>query len=516
MTAGGARGAPSSATHGVREKPWLAIAAGACAVALLLAAGAAESAALRWLALAAAVGSALFALSRLGLLRRNSGAPLAQGLGPHAQRAAGAAGEARVAALVGLTGSDAAAAAKLAKQARRGDPVLALRAAERALAAPGLSALERGVMEELLAQARKDARNVGVVVLDERAEAEAAARSSAKRSQPTVDVGALAQGEPAGDDASAAAEPADEAAAMDGQLETSTAFFDRGAVDLTAESPGRWELPDPEASGDGALVDALHAALGAEAAAEAAVAETVVDETSADEAPSSPDSAEPEVLADDTDPRATTTLTLGEVLGPDPTQSERTTVSFRDEEEPPIDPQATKPAPRSDEFAFGEVEDAHFGGVVPESEPEPPPLRPLQVSVGRPERLGREALVLEIEERGRAKLAYEKIDAVAAAGVRGLSSSGKAVLLIDLAIGYTRGEGALRVVRLRADGFDPRELVGGHTSPLAALRALIAELRQRTHGVALPREVDPNAPFRIYADLATYEREAFGAEQKPT
>jgi hypothetical protein len=168
-------------------------------------------------------------------------------------------------------------------------------------------------------------------------------------------------------------------------------------------------------------------------------------------------------------------------------------------------------APRPDDFAFGasEAVDGLFEAEKPVLAR--PRLRPLHVSTAVPLRLDDVAIVLEIEGRGRAKLAYHKIDAVSAAGVRGISQSGKAVLLIDLAIGFAAGESLMRVVRLRADGCDPRTLVTGQSSPLAALRALVADLRARTRGVALPRATEAGAPFRIYADLAAYEREALGA-----
>ena len=45
---------------------------------------------------------------------------------------------------------------------------------------------------------------------------------------------------------------------------------------------------------------------------------------------------------------------------------------------------------------------------------------------------------------------------------------------------------------------------------MTALRKLIAELRARTRAIALPRDAEANAPFRIYADLASYEREVLG------
>jgi hypothetical protein len=450
-------------------------------------------------------------------------------------RGAGALGEARAVALASLAGADAQAAMQLAKEARRGDPVFALRAAECALAAPGLNAMERKALEELLAQVRKDARNAGVVVLAAEPEtagsqreasvpraAVAPASATAPPRAEEVDRAALAEddgaldpealaveaGSPAPEEEDGEASEAEESDAGSEAQDPNQALFEHGAIDLAAQEPAAPELPDPEVAGEAALLDALHEALTTEAAAGG------FDLDLGDA---------PEACAQLPDaPAAPGTLPQDAALSARPAELARTSVRWEDAV--PDGDAASRgsaassaissipaPAPSPDEFAFGEAADALFD--EPPADSAPQPLRPLRVSEARPESLGREALVLEIAGRGRAKLAYSKIDAVAAAGVRGLSASGKAVLLIDLAIGLA-GEGELRVVRLRADDFDPRTLVAGHSSPLAALRALVAELRQRTRGVALPRESTPGAPFRIYADLASYEREAFSAERK--
>ena len=50
-------------------------------------------------------------------------------------------------------------------------------------------------------------------------------------------------------------------------------------------------------------------------------------------------------------------------------------------------------------------------------------------------------------------------------------------------------------------------------SPLVALRRFIAELRARTRATPLPAESEASAPFRIFADLASYEREVLGGER---
>jgi hypothetical protein len=253
------------------------------------------------------------------------------------------------------------------------------------------------------------------------------------------------------------------------------------------------EPQDPPSGADDALLDALHEAL----VGDAELAREGVSAEAADSA----------IAAAGESPLATSALAEatppGEATGPRALHAK------------PADPARliatppSRPAPRAEDFAFGEAGDECPGEE--KGDPAQAALRPLRVSSATPQRFGSEALVLQLEGRGRAKLAYAKVDAVAAAGVKRMSESGKPVLLIDLVIGSATGAGELRVVRLRADGFDPRRLVPGHTSPLVALRAFVAELRARTRATALPAPGEPSAPFRIYPDLATYEREVLGA-----
>jgi hypothetical protein len=351
--------------------------------------------------------------------------------------------------------------------------VLAQRAAERALAAGALGEPERRALEEIRAQAGKDARAAGVVALDAQAEATFEARRGARELAPP-DVSELAGDEVALrlDEPREAGAPEDEGQESSPPEDSPGSLFEPGALELSEAEPiPTPELPDPATLGEDALLEALHQALTAEGG---------------------------ELCPDDAPAAAYLEAPGGRGAG---------THWLPYEDEPAREAPSHAPAPRAEDFAFGAPDDERDARAEA-------PLRLLKVSPAKPLRLARDAIVLEIEGRGRAKLGYERIDAVAAAGVKGLSASGKAVLLIDLAIGFARGEGPLRVVRLRADGFDPRELLAGHASPLAALRALVAELRTRTRAAALPREVEASAPFRIYADLASYEREAFGAERK--
>ncbi len=374
----------------------------------------------------------------LALALWRAGAPLPEGAARTLfgwLREAGAHGEARLALQTLLQQADPAASAKLARELRRGDPLGALRASERALASGELSEVERRALEDIAAGARKEAEANGVVVLDAAVEARATQIRArvAPRQRPEAapeEAAAPAQAPPPAPDepwgASAldlSDEPEATAAAEVHEAPDSGALFDRDARDLGQEEPAR--LPDPAVAGEAALLDALHAAL----------SEDGVDLAEADD--------------------------------------------------------AEKPAP----------------------EPEPP-LRTLELLEAKPVRLDDDAIVLETAGRGRGRILWSKIDAVAAAGVSGLSKSGKAVLIVDLVTGFLDREARLRVVRLRADQFDPRGLVAGQSSPLAALRTLVAELRARTRAIALPEETRPNAPFRIFPDLASYQGEVLGAQSR--
>ncbi|MBM4383903.1 MAG: rhomboid family intramembrane serine protease [Deltaproteobacteria bacterium] len=444
------------------------------------------------------------------------------------RRADGAVGEARVALVAALAEADAATAGRIAREARRSDPVLTLRAAERALSLDSLSAADRGVMSDFAEQARKEAANNGVVVLDDAREAQRAS-SATKPTRPpqrpapielTRDDAAAESAAPPLDglfsDADAlidsSAEPEVAAENTQPEYDANAAFFERGAIDLAPELPPA-EMPEPAGEGDAALIDALHAALSDDADLSAApgALDADVREPSASGAPlelgeAGNDLAAAESRAEMLDvqpPRLSFApqRSAFEASGPVPI------VALSVEPQP-----ASVPPPSADELALSDALDDLFEDEKPE--PTAPKLRPLRITTAKPLRLDADAIALDIEGRGRGKLAFAKIDAVSAAGVKGLTQSGKAVLFIDLALGFASGgEGELRVVRLRADAFDPRTLVPDEKSPLAALRKLIAELRARTRAIPLPRDAEPSAPFRIYADLASYEREVLGAQR---
>ena len=116
-----------------------------------------------------------------------------------------------------------------------------------------------------------------------------------------------------------------------------------------------------------------------------------------------------------------------------------------------------------------------------------------------------------VGERGKASLGLDRVDAIAVAGVRGLKA--KPIVLIDLITNWTSDSSQpLKIVRLRSDRFDPRNLVDATGTGLAALKAWIALLLEESGAMPLPDAASAaGQPFQMQPDLETYEREILGA-----
>ncbi len=137
-------------------------------------------------------------------------------------------------------------------------------------------------------------------------------------------------------------------------------------------------------------------------------------------------------------------------------------------------------------------------------------LRPLRVREAVPRRLLVDGLVLETPDRGKGRLSFGEIEAVAAGAVEGLAE--RPVIVVDLVLNWSRGDEPLRVVRLLSHRFDPRRLAPEAGSPLESLRQGLARILDASDALPLP---DPRSargiPFGRHPDLATYEREVLGA-----
>ncbi len=460
-------------------------------------------------------------------------------------RGAGMGGEANVAMKAALAVADPALAVRIARAARRHDPVLVTRAADRVLAAPEVAGPDRKAMQALRGEARKEASRRGWILLEAGDRVEKG-RGRAVRvpvdppqtvrvdrsSSPAAPASDYEDeilgnvGEDAGADlfdAKVAAVPSDDSdldLTGNGATEEATQAFSAAsgpsslapgeAIDISdilgesEEAPVR--LPDPQVAGTDAFLDSLHASLESDGLADGQL--LAVSEEELTDEPPSPDLGHTEGmlfeaagtdLAGDLD---STALDL-RAQPPDPLSASGADTRVMSSAE--SGPASEAESSVGMEAAGSTSLDEDFVVLDAEKEEEPAPRR-LQVMTAVPLGLDATHVTLDVEGRGRSRLALERIDAVSSAGVGGLSDTGKPVLVIDLCLNWT-GHDDLQLVRLRSDGFDPRRLVDAEGSSLKALRALAALLVLRCRGVSLPPETEPDPPFRIYPDAETYQRE---------
>jgi membrane associated rhomboid family serine protease len=114
---------------------------------------------------------------------------------------------------------------------------------------------------------------------------------------------------------------------------------------------------------------------------------------------------------------------------------------------------------------------------------------------------------VSVTKSGAKKLVpYQNIDAVAVAGIQGLGP--KPVIVVDLVLNWmTTAKEQLRVVRLRADQFDPRTLTPGVDSPADALRRFLARVIAAAGATPLPDAPSAQGrPFATFPSLEDYQR----------
>lgn len=222
-------------------------------------------------------------------------------------------------------------------------------------------------------------------------------------------------------------------------------------------------------------------------------------------------------------------LELGSILDPGESESEG------EDGDPltlsPLSP-VDESVPREPELGVSEIESEKEDGLVEideedpilemseelllEDEPEIPlPPRSAKVLEGVPVGIGEDALEVDIQGRGRGRIPYERIEAVAVAAVAGLSA--RPVLVMDLILNWKADSGEpFKLIRITANRFDPMPLSPGAGSPLQALKDTIATVQKRSGASCLP---DPAAvsgsPFRRFESLAEYEAEVLGIGAQP-
>jgi hypothetical protein len=81
--------------------------------------------------------------------------------------------------------------------------------------------------------------------------------------------------------------------------------------------------------------------------------------------------------------------------------------------------------------------------------------------------------------------------------------------MVDLILNWmSLADEPLRIIRLRGDRFDPRQLAAKQASAVDALRAMIEQLLRRSGASPLPDlESAKGLPFASFDDLASYHRD---------
>jgi hypothetical protein len=131
--------------------------------------------------------------------------------------------------------------------------------------------------------------------------------------------------------------------------------------------------------------------------------------------------------------------------------------------------------------------------------------RELECLIGVPYGVDAQGVIIELEAGLKKRVPYKSIEAVAVSAVDGLGE--QAVMVVDLVLNWVSLTGEpLRLIRLRTDRFDPRQLVPDAADPLQALRALVVRLLDETDALPLPdRQSAVGTPFAAFDSLADYE-----------
>lgn len=135
----------------------------------------------------------------------------------------------------------------------------------------------------------------------------------------------------------------------------------------------------------------------------------------------------------------------------------------------------------------------------------------VKVSDAVPVNLGADHVELERPDGKRGEIKFTQVQALAVGAIHGLAD--KPVIVIDLVANWNElNASTLRVVRLRSDQFNPRALAPDAPDPMQGLRSILDTLLRSSGATPLPdAEGAHGRPFRMYPDLATYQRSVLQA-----
>jgi hypothetical protein len=166
----------------------------------------------------------------------------------------------------------------------------------------------------------------------------------------------------------------------------------------------------------------------------------------------------------------------------------------------PAEPQAAAPA-----LSAEQVERAAADTL----EAQAPACRFIEIklSLGVPEGLPEDGMALALPDGRKARLAYDKIEALAVTEVRGLAIH--PVVVVDVVLNWKEsGASVLRVLRMRSDAFNALALKPDEGDEIEAFRAFLADLLTRSNAIPLPDiESARGMHLHDFESLEAYQRE---------
>jgi hypothetical protein len=126
-----------------------------------------------------------------------------------------------------------------------------------------------------------------------------------------------------------------------------------------------------------------------------------------------------------------------------------------------------------------------------------------------------DAVEIDTDGRGKSRLPFARIEAVAVAAVRGLGP--RPVLVVDCILNWRDDIGSpLKLIRFRSDRFEAAAVgvAGAAASPVVALGAWAATLQRAAGAACLPSDAILAGSYASFDSLELYEREVLGAERE--
>jgi len=142
-------------------------------------------------------------------------------------------------------------------------------------------------------------------------------------------------------------------------------------------------------------------------------------------------------------------------------------------------------------------------------------LRALRTIEAVPVELRAEGVEIDTDGRGKSRLPFARIEAIAVAVVRGLGP--RPVVVVDCVLNWRDDIGSpLKLIRFRSDRFDPAVVgqTAAGTTPVSGLGAFAAQLQRAASATCLPSEAILAGSHASFACLEDYEREVLGAERE--